>query len=187
MTPPSTDKGTRGRLTTPPIGGSPESCQHVLGCNFPIIIRNAADSLLFPTISGNGVFEGCNCGIIDEDVYLRTVTNKCVRECRNRRKSGEVDERELSVLVTRGLYGLTRLRKQRDPCLPNAHLPWTAARPFSWLRHPRTNRLGFIEAKCFAASKPNPILAPMMTTVLPVRSACSTGSTFQRWSRMNPR
>lgn len=38
-------------------------------------------------------------------------------------------------------------------------------------------RAGFMEAKCFAASSPMPVLAPITKTFLPVRSALITGGT----------
>lgn len=48
--------------------------------------------------------------------------------------------------------------------------PCTAACAFSLFLHPSIIRLGFKAAKCRAASKPSPVLAPMTITVFPGRS-----------------
>ena len=143
-----------------------------------------ANSRLFPAIFGGEIGRQANPCIIDEDVYLQTITKERFRKGRNRCKSREVNERELYIFETGGLlYSWTPFRDQAQvPIHSRGDLPCTAASPFSRLRHPRTNLFGFIEAKCFAASKPKPTLAPMTATVLPVRSACTTGSTFQNRS-----
>ena len=60
--------------------------------------------------------------------------------------------------------------------------PESAALPLLSLRQARTSLAGFIRAKCFAASKPMPALAPTTMTVFPVRSAFSTGGTVVHWS-----
>jgi len=41
---------------------------------------------------------------------------------------------------------------------------------------------GFMDAKCLAASKPRPMLAPTTRIVWPVRSARRTGGTGVNWS-----
>ena len=41
---------------------------------------------------------------------------------------------------------------------------------------------GFMDAKCLAASKPRPMLAPTTRMVWPVRSARRTGGTGVNWS-----
>lgn len=56
--------------------------------------------------------------------------------------------------------------------------PLTAAfRAFVSFLHAMIRRAGFIAAKCIAASKPSPVLAPVTSTDLPVRSALRTGGT----------
>jgi hypothetical protein len=42
--------------------------------------------------------------IIDKNVYLSTIANKCIRKCRYGLKTREVDECKLGIFETGGLY-----------------------------------------------------------------------------------
>ncbi len=57
-----------------------------------------------------------------------------------------------------------------------------ASFPFTSSLAVRTSRAGFILAKCFAASNPSPVLAPMRTSVFPLKSAVTTAGIGLVWS-----
>ena len=64
-------------------------------------------------------------------------------------------------------------------------LPLTASLPLASLRHAIISFSGFMEAKCFAASNPSPVFAPVTNTTLPVRSSATRGTGRRHCSLRN--
>jgi hypothetical protein len=72
-------KAEKGQLITWPRGGSLEYCRRNLQRDLGS--KSTTNSRLLPAITSSRVLGRRNRRIVDEDVYLRAVTNELVRKC----------------------------------------------------------------------------------------------------------
>lgn len=99
----------------------------------------------------------------------------CLRKCSEFRKPKKNQKKNKSRT---GELRTTAKRRKEDS-------RFQVASAFSLLLHVTINFPGVIRAKCLAASRPSPILAPVTMIVFPLISALAREGTFVHWSLMN--